>query len=349
MKKHIVLVCVILFSIGLLSTVFSSCQRNQNRGIDDRDRRDRGYDTDRDVTRRDRGSSTSSSSCERSTREGGGVCENDDDCDDQCDDLFNSRDYQECLDLTVNEVQGMWNAFDEDDGILEDPDEDDLEDVHPDDIKNALDIDERIWDDFIDDYGTSEAGDVLYWIATDECIYEAIDDGFDEDDMQGFMSDIFKQADNNLISAALEPLGDDADDDETFLYLADAEGNDKAVELVHELLWEKCLDEAPSSKKSLYTAVEEEDDENSACLLGELYCKQEDDEYIFEDVFESVVDNELDNFIRGGSSGGSNYRDGLGITSSDYDDLEEVCLVVCGNSGNKIGSGNTRPSTCSGS
>ena len=184
------------------------------------------------------------------TREGGGICDGDDDCEDQCDDLFGGRDYQECLDLTVNEVQGMWNAFDEDDGILEDPDEDDLEDVHPDDIRNALDIDENIWDDFIDDYRSDDANNVLYWIATDECVYEAIDDGFDEDDMQGFMSDIFKQTDSNLISAALEPLGDDADDDETFLYLADAEGNDEAVDLVHELLWEECRSATSFREKS---------------------------------------------------------------------------------------------------
>ena len=68
-------------------------------------------------------------------------------CEDQCDDLFRGRDVDVCIeDMTVNEVQGMFNAFDEDKGELEDPDEeDDLKHVHPDDIRNALDIDKRIW------------------------------------------------------------------------------------------------------------------------------------------------------------------------------------------------------------
>ena len=186
----------------------------------------------------------------------------------------------------------------------------------------------------------------MSWIATDECIYEAIEDSFDEDDTEGLIKEIFEGVDSSLIEAALEPLGEDADDDETFIYLADDSGNDNAVELVHELLWEECLTDGSvtTPRRDMYKAISDDDDENSACLLGEFYCKKIDDEYIFEDVFESVVDNELDNFIRGRAS---RYTGGLGITSSDYDDLEEVCQVICGTTGNGIiGSSNVRPSTC---
>ena len=131
---------------------------------------------------------------------------------------------------------------------------------------------------------------------------------------------------SGLIEAALEPLGDDADEDETFLYLADQEGNDQAVELVHELLWEECIND--TQKDSTYGVVDEDDDQNSACLLGELYCKQEDNKYIFEDVFETLVNHDLDNYIRSGN--GANYRGGLDLASSDYDDLDVVCGdVIC--------------------
>ena len=346
MKRYIVLTCAVLFSIGLLSTVFSSCRNTVRPNDDRRDRtpRDTGNDRDRTQTRR-------GTDCDQSSREGGGSCKGDDDCEDYCDDLFGGRDYQECLGLTANEVEGMWNAFDDDEGILEDPDEDDLEEVHPDDIRNALEIDERIWDAFIDDYGTSEANDVLYWIATNECVYDSIEDSFDEDDMKGFMEDIMLQVDSGgLIPAALEPLGDEADDDETFLYLADQEGNSKAVELVHELLWEECVGDrsVTSARKSLYNAAPENDDKSSACLLGEFYCKQDSDgDYIFEDIFETVVDDELDNFIRGGKNSNI-YTDGLGISSSDYDEIEEVCKVVCSvRASGGIRNGNSRPARCS--
>ncbi|MDE0151829.1 MAG: hypothetical protein OXK80_04970 [Bdellovibrionales bacterium] len=332
MKKHIILVCVVLFSIGLLSTIFSSCNRNTARSNDGGGYQD-GVDFGRDGGRRDdrdfRGGI--GSGCEQSTREGGGNCEGDNDCEDQCDDLFNGRDYEECLDLSVNEVQGMWNAFDEDKGILEDPDDDDLEDIHPEDIKNAMEIDDSLWDQFVDDYSTSEAGDVLYWIADDECIYEAIEDSFDEqDDLENFMEDLFDQVDNGgLIAAAKEPLGDDPKDDDNFLVLARQTGNDRAVDLIHELLWEECISDTSSTA---YNSIQDDDDQNSACLLGELYCTLDsDDDYIFEDVFDDVVDNEIDNFIRGGSTSG--FADGLGIASSDYDDLDVVCGdVICSSS-----------------
>lgn len=350
MKKHIILVCVVLFSIGLLSTVFSSCNRNAARSNDGGGYQD-GADFGRDRGRDDGGSTTRGGSfgsdCERSTREGGGNCDGDDDCEDQCDDLFNGRDYQNCLDLSVNEVQGMWNAFDEDKGILEDPDEDELPDIHPDDIRNALDIDENIWDKFIRDYN-DDAGDVLYWIADDECIYEAIEDSFDEDDMESFMEDLFLQMNSNLIDAALEAIGDDPDDDENFIYLADQSGNERAIDLVHELLWEECVSHAKSS--AMYNAITDSEDKKSACLLGEFYCAQESEDYIFEDLFEEVVDNELDSYIRDDS--GSDYKGGLDITSSDYDDLEVVCGdVICNNSTSvrripKTGT-NPRPARCS--
>jgi len=97
---------------------------------------------------------------------------------------------------------------------------------------------------------------------------------------------------------------------------------------VHELLWEECLQSVPAAEKRIYDAVVDDDHKNSACLLGELYCKQDDDgDYIFEDVFEVVVGNELDDFIRGGDTG--IYTDGLGIKNSDDERLEEVCTIVC--------------------
>jgi len=352
MKKHIILVCVILFSIGLLSTVFSSC-RNQTRSDNNVSNRDRDYVSNNNVQDRDSNRRIGSSSiCERTTRKGGGSCDNDDECLEQCDDLFGNRDAEDCIDqFSVNEVQGMWYAFveDDNDGILEDPEEDTLENIHPEDIKNALSIDDNIWDSFINGYRASEAKDVLYWIANDKCIYEAISDSFDADDTEGFIVGLFEQADNSgLISAALEPLGREAKDDETFLYIAHKEGNDNARDLVHELLWEECLSDKSltTAQENMYNDVEDEEDRNSACLLGELYCKQVDGDYIFEDIFAKVVKNELDDYIRRGKAT-NNYMDGLGISNSDSDDLEEVCTVICGAAaGGGILSNNTTPSTC---
>ncbi|MDE0150947.1 MAG: hypothetical protein OXK80_00400 [Bdellovibrionales bacterium] len=95
----------------------------------------------------------------------------------------------------------------------------------------------------------------------------------------------------------------------------------------------------------MYEDVDESDDQNSACLIGELYCKQVDNRYIFKDVFRGLMDYELNNFIRGGDQ--SSYVDGLGVAFSDYDDLEAVCKKVCDTKDKGgIRKGNTKPSTC---
>jgi len=181
MKKRIILVCVTLFSIGLLSTVFSSC-RNQTNNNNDVQGRDRDYVSNNNDDKERAGR------CRPQPKEGGS-CDNDDECIEQCDDLFGGRDYDECIeDFSVNEVQGMWYAFDDDEGLLEDPEEDELEDIHSDAIRNALSLDGKIWDSFINGYSTSEAKDVLYWIANDKCIYEAIADSFDADDTERFIA-----------------------------------------------------------------------------------------------------------------------------------------------------------------
>ena len=252
------------------------------------------------------------------------------------------------MDLTWKEVQGMWNAFDKDSGILEGPDEEDLKSIRSRDIRNALEIDDDIWDPFIEDYRIFEAHDSLYWISTNECIYKAIEDSFEQYDVESFMEDLFLQTRSGaLITAALEPLGNEAVD-ETFLYLANKEGNDRAVELVHNLLWKECLSDYSSlsvQQSAMYEDIDESDDQNSACLIGELYCKQVDNKYIFKDVFRNLVDYELDNFIGGGDQ--SSYVDGLGIAFSDYGDLEKICKKVCDTAENGgIRKNNVKPSAC---
>ena len=64
---------------------------------------------------------------------------------------------------------------------------DELEYIHPVDIRNALRINDRIWDSFIDDYEVSEVNAVLQWINTNQCIYQTMEDSFGKDDMASFI------------------------------------------------------------------------------------------------------------------------------------------------------------------
>ena len=341
--QRYVLFLSVLVALGIALGIVSSCRGGaaRDRAIVDRSR-DGDRDRDRNV-RSDRDDERST----RTSRAGGGSCEGDRDCEDKCEDLFTgSRDRGACEDLTVNEVEGMFNAFEEDDGILARPKEDDLDDVHPDDIENALKIDESLWSDLAKDYTRSQAKEVLYWIASDSDVFEAISDSVDEDDQDDLFIDIFQEVDDSLTEALRTKLGDD--DEENFIYLADNSGNNSAVNYIHDLLIEgACLGSASqlsTAERNMYISITEEDFRGPACALGEVYCLEVDDDYILENAFTTISDGDLEEFVEGGSS--NSYTDGLGIDDRDSDDLEEVCNVVCGSGNNRIYAGSTRPGSC---
>ena len=345
-KKRIFITFFTFILSCCLAGVLFSCSKKTSRtrgGVDPLDTRtvrDRDRDDD---DRRDRARTST-----RTSRIGGGDCDGNGDCEEQCEDLFRGRDQKECLKLTANEVEGIYNAFEDKAGILAEPDEDDLDEVHPEDIRNALDIDDGIWTDLIDEYTSREAGHVLEWMADDQDIFDALGALDEEEDEESLLRDLFREFKSTVTSAMVGKLDDDDDD----VFSVMAEGNEEAIEMAHEILLDDCLSDAGSKATSSagydntgagssYN-INNEDYKEQACSLGEVYCKKDGNKYIFEDVFEDIVDydDQLEGYI----------DDELAaVSQSNIDDLDKVCPEFCKNFCRGSGgdpTGDNKPTYC---
>ena len=303
------------------------------------------------VTEPERKTTTSNKRTTTSRRSSGDKCEGDDDCEEMCEDLFSSRSKREdCEELDEDIVDGMFTAFNDRNGYLEDPDEDDLEDIHPDAVENALDIDERVWTDLIKDYSSSQAKRVLYWIATNKEIYDAMDSSLDEDDLEDIFEQLISENVRNqkFYQFIEEELEDD--DEDNFINLAYDDGSDAASFII-----ERAVDDC--EEKTNHKLITEEDHRKPACLL-EVLCDHKDsrNNYIFEDSFDYILSDvgDLRDYIEDGKDGlvssssctgndcsdscgskkdpdagsGSNikcFSDGLEVDDRDSDDLGDVC------------------------
>ena len=275
-----------------------------------------------------------------SRRSSGDKCEGDKDCEEMCEDLFSSRSKREdCEELDEDIVDNMFTAFEEDDGYLAEPDEDDLEDIHPDAVEHALDIDERVWTDLFKKYSKTEARRVLYWIATNKEIYDAMDSALDDDDLEDFFQELideFSSGDKfwEFIIVKIED-----DDEDNFINLAYDDGSDAASFII-----ERAVDDC--EEKTNHRSVAEPDHRKPACLL-EVLCKKKDgSKYIFDDSFEYILSDvgDLRDYIEDGTehasgdecndkgvevnTGGSLsncYRNGLGVEDRDSDDISDAC------------------------
>lgn len=350
MRKNILLTAVLCTGISVLigsGLLFSCTQKGSSDPNDGRDYEDDDNDDDRDT--------------EQTSRKGGGNCEGKDSCEELCEQLFGGSKKTKCIELTVNEVKGMHSAFNDDDdgeeGILVNPDyEDDLKnsDIFPDDVYNAMKIDDNIWSDLIDDYSTSEAKDVMLWLANNPNIFKSVERALrDDDDELNFLADLFKEAGSNSsepISSALTiKLGKDSEPEDTFMALtSDSNLRDRT----HQLLIDECLSESNNTTSGLnialyypYSAprnckgdaceIPNIDYQKSACALGEVYCKKDSrDKYIFEDTFGSILDavsNDLSDYITEPPQD-RRPKSALDFDSDnnkEEDEIEDVCEALC--------------------
>ena len=333
----IVLSCTLLIAFFIS---LSAC----NRGIRPRPARAVQDNNDRDTSSRrnnDRNDNDDRRSSGDSSLAGGGDCSKDDDCEEYCDELFTHRDAtDDCLDLSVDEVEAIYDAFEEDNGFLAEPDgrNGDLDDVQPEAIELAQEIEDDIWTDLIDDYTRGEAEDVMEWMAEDSAIFAAVTRSLEKDkDVDSFLEKLLKRFQSNVETALTEEIGYDAEPEETFMYRA--RDNRDLLEFTHAVLLQNC--------SGSYSDVSEEVDEESACSLGEVYCKQDDDDnYIFEDVFEEIVqsaDRSLQDYIEADS--GTNKVQGLEVDDDDSTDIEVVCEALCHST--RFGKSGRRAATCS--
>ena len=320
--KYTMFVMGLLFCAGL-SLMFASCKRGG------------GSSSVTDTPdRREPVQPPNPSDLSEDCREGGGLCSADADCKQKCDSsskldgLFrNSNDKKACGELTVNEVDKMFEAFGDDEGLLKDGevDADDLPSICANAVWNMLKIDDngKIWEDYIEGYDTTEAENVAYWLANDPKVFDALKALDDDDDVEDLLKKLFKEIDAKRTKALRKDISDD-NDGEYFLGVAMGSDNTDAVDVVHTIASEVCVSEAGNPAYyniSGNSNINSKSEQEGACMLGEVYCYEDDDELVFDDYFEELL-KEIGNV--------KNYiQEHLGLEGGNRKDLEEVCTKFC--------------------
>ena len=250
-------------------------------------------------------------------------CSESEGCEKKCKDLFGSNNkVKQCLLLSSNAVQGIEGVFSESRGYLESPSEDDLSKVKGLNIENALEIDEDIWSDLIKDYTGTEAKRVLYWVATQKEIYPVIEISLnnDKDDIENFFEDLLAKVKVSSFTDFMTYILDE-DVEDNFIVLASKEKQTSAVEFMIQRAEEDCPTTDYNSADDLKVG---------ACLLGQVFCEKQGNDYAFKTVFESVLDvsNDVKDFIEEGESGDEDFSDGLGVLEKNSNDIKKVCTAA---------------------
>ena len=201
------------------------------------------------------------------TRSNSRICEDDDDCEDKCSDLFRSRTLRkECEKLTVSEVDSLEEIID----VFEDPDEEDLEDVDVSVLEIFLEEFNSKAVDLAEDLSARDSETMLEWIAKNEDVAESFNKNDDDKHRFEVFTALLKNVNTNINEALNDRNG--------FLDIALDEGTAEALELVHNLFYE---DEVyTGERKCTGTRIERD-----KCVFTKHYCalsldKDQEDAYL---------------------------------------------------------------------
>ena len=243
----------------------------------------------------------------------GPKCEGDSKCEDYCKDIYNRRSVREdCLELARAQVDKLWDIYE----IFENPKDDDLVSIDPDDFKVFVEIDLRPLDVLIGKFSSSESKRVLAWIAEESDITEVFQD---EDDEYRLLEELLREINTNKKQALSKNLSGG----DSFIEIAISE-NEVALEWVHNFFNEEC----------------ESRSDDEVCIFQDWYCQldlKDDqwDELVGSDDFAQIIDDILEDFQVDGATTSDpdpewwdldeeiEARD-LDITGED-NELEELC------------------------
>ena len=176
-------------------------------------------------------------------------CEDDDDCEDICSDIYIRRsDKSDCKELSVAQVRRMEKVHD----ILDDKKTNQLDDINLDDLEVIINISLEPIEKIFKTYGSTKARDVLNWIADDEDAARL----FESEDADFVLLDTLLKEINSNPSAALSRNLKGGD---RYHEIALTKDNEHALDWVH-LYFEDKLCESQSTNKS-----------EDACVLSQ-YC-----------------------------------------------------------------------------
>ncbi len=258
---------------------------------------------------------------------GGKACSTDDDCRDDCRDIYSRRkEKNECEELSITQVDRLKTIYE----TLEDPDEDDLLEI--DVTKNGdfdifINIDIKPLHDAVGKYKKGEAGDVLAWIAKHTEVATIFSK---EDNDYEVLSRLLKKLDSNTFTA----LGTRIESRKNFMDLAVVASNEAALEWIFEYIEETDNDCKESDDSNREDCLE------SYCGLAEDMDEDNADGLLDYDFFSGLIEDFIEDGINGdddtsngddrpGSGKAWDADPGSDSRFEDIDDLNEWWTDLC--------------------
>ena len=168
-------------------------------------------------------------------------CEDDSACAQICDDIFSRRRFKdECTDLSTVSVGKIKKVVD----VLNDPDEDNLENMELEALRLLLSINVRPLEKAVDGWNPGKQKNFLAWLAQEPMATEIIAkfDNFE------IFEELFGSNKTNIISK----LNQSIEARDSFVEVALEEGNETALEWIQELFGEQCDPVANEDQKQGY-------------------------------------------------------------------------------------------------
>ena len=302
MKARVLWVIALQIMLGLGILLMGACTPPvpQYPPPDDRDDRDvrriRDDNREREIDRR------------RKT----GECADDEDCQEICDDIFTARkDREECEEYSIDDIEAIEAVFE----VLEDPDTEDLEDMDLKDLEFLLDISPTPLEKAVSRMNSSsERKDFLAWLATND---EAADIVAGAEDDFGIIKDLFGSSPSSILSE----LNRTVDSGDNFVEIALDEGNEAALEWLHDFFGDDCENETYYEK----------------CIFKRFYCglnlsgdfeEEYFDHEFFEDMLDEILESDYANRV-----GSPSWWEGTGNSgeteTGDLDSWQSTPHDVC--------------------
>ena len=187
-----------------------------------------------------------------------------------CADIFRSRiDRSDCEEFSTADVEDMEEVFE----ILENPDEDDLDGLDHQALELLLDISTDPLETAVSRMNRREKREFLFWLVENE---EAIWSIAEEEDEFEILGELFGETEEEIISNLNRAI----DYGDSFVELALDEGNEEALDWIHNFFGYKC-------------------EQYERCIFEQYYCKLSlntyaEEAYFGYDFFKDVLDTVLE-------------------------------------------------------
>ena len=307
--------------LGLFLVFLTGCTPSAPKSVDERDDSRRSARVERDDEdyerrRRDRADDRRRVMDDSRSRRSGADCAGDDDCEEMCEDIYRKRkDKEDCEELSQNQVEFLAEIYD----TLEDPNDDNLDEIDLDDLKVFIGISIEPLDKLIGRYSRREARETLAWIAAKPDV--ALIFSKEDDDFK-----ILDKLLDELNSDSETALKTTVESGDGFLELIVENGNEEAGNWIHDFMEEEVCGgdvETAVCLRKYCALAEDMSDDNAEDML--------DFEY-FQDYLDDIIGEGVngDRWARGHKTREDGdaralENDAKCDTSSPYDDATADC------------------------